>query len=71
MLKWGSRAQFIARLIAAILLLPSVSAIEAKTKKSKEVPKGTPVLWRAPQDIAPATCSWDQAVTVCGPTCGR
>jgi len=52
MLKWGSRAQFIARLIAAILLLPSVSAIEAKTKKSKEVPKGTPVLWRAPQDIA-------------------
>lgn len=52
MLKWGSRAQFIARLIAAILLLPSVSAIEAKTKKSREVPKGTPVLWRAPQDIA-------------------
>ena len=52
MLKWGSRAQFIARLIAAILLLPSVSAIEAKTKKSKEVPKGIPVLWRAPHDIA-------------------
>ena len=52
MLKWGSRAQFIARLIVAILLLPSVSAIEAKTKKSREVPKGTPVLWRAPHDIA-------------------
>lgn len=52
MLKWGSRAQFIARLIAAILLLPSVSAIEAKTKKSKEAPRGTPVLWRAPHDIA-------------------
>ncbi len=52
MLKWGSRAQFIARVIAAILLLPSVSAIEAKSKKGKEVPKGTAVLWRAPHDIA-------------------
>jgi hypothetical protein len=52
MLKWGSRGQFLARLIIAILLLPSVSAIEAKSKKTKEVPKGTPVLWRAPQDIS-------------------
>jgi hypothetical protein len=52
MLKWGSRGQLIARLIVAILLLPSVSALEAKSKKPKEVPKGTPVLWRAPQDIS-------------------
>ena len=52
MLKWGTRGQFIARLIVAILLLPSVSAVEAKKKKSKEVPRGTPVFWRAPQDIS-------------------
>lgn len=52
MLKSGTRVQFIARLIIAILLLPSVSAIEAKSKKRKEVPKGTAVLWRAPHDIA-------------------
>ena len=51
MLKWGSRGQFIARLIVSILLLPSVSAIEGKSKKDKEVPKGTPILWQAPQDI--------------------
>ena len=51
MLKWGSRRKFIARLIVAILLLPSVSAVEGKSKKSKEVPRGTPILWRAPQDI--------------------
>ena len=52
MLKWGSPGQFIARLIVAILLLPSVSAVDGKTEKKKEVPKGTPVLWRAPQDIS-------------------
>ena len=52
MLKWGSRGQFIARLIVSILLLPSVSAVEGKSKKSKEVPHGTPILWRAPQDIS-------------------
>jgi hypothetical protein len=52
MLKWGSRGRFIARLIAAILLLPSVSAIEAKSKKPKESLRGTPILWRAPHDIA-------------------
>jgi hypothetical protein len=52
MLKWGSRGQFIARLIVSILLLPSVSAIEAKSKKTKKVPKGTPVLWQAPHDIS-------------------
>jgi len=52
MLKWGSRGQFIARLIVSILLLPSVSAVEGKSKKHKEVPHGTPILWRAPQDIS-------------------
>ncbi|HYU97398.1 MAG TPA: hypothetical protein VE977_01095 [Pyrinomonadaceae bacterium] len=52
MLKWGSRGQFIARLIISILLLPSVSAVEGKSKKHKEVPHGTPILWRAPQDIS-------------------
>jgi hypothetical protein len=52
MLKWGFRGKFIARLVAAIILLPSVSAVEAKKKKPKEVPPGTPILWRAPQDIS-------------------
>jgi hypothetical protein len=52
MLKWGSRGQFIARLIVSILLLPSVSGVEGKSKKHKEVPRGTPILWRAPQDIS-------------------
>src|SRR5258705_12389974 len=50
MLKWGSRGQFIARLIVSILLLPSVSAVEGRSKKPKEVPHGTPILWRAPQE---------------------
>jgi hypothetical protein len=52
MLNWGSRGQFIARLIVSILLLPSVSAVEGKSKKTKEVPHGTPILWRAPEDIS-------------------
>ena len=51
MSKWGSLNKSFARLIVAILLLPSVSAVEAKSKKSKEVPRGTPILWRAPEDI--------------------
>ena len=52
MFKWGPRGQFIARLLVSILLLPSVSAVEGKSKKHKEVPRGTPILWRAPQDIS-------------------
>jgi hypothetical protein len=32
-------------------MLPPVSSVQAKTKK-KEIPQGTPVLWRAPVDIS-------------------
>ena len=32
-------------------LLPFVSALEAKSKKSKDLPRGTPIFWRAPTDI--------------------
>jgi hypothetical protein len=52
MSKWGSLNKSFARLIVAILLLPSVSAVEAKSKNKKEVPRGTPILWRAPDDIS-------------------
>jgi hypothetical protein len=33
-------------------LLPPVSSVQAKTKKPKETPRGTPILWRAPVDIS-------------------
>jgi hypothetical protein len=46
-----ARRKFVVRLIAAILLLPSVSSVQAKSKKTKEVGHGTPVFWRAPVDI--------------------
>jgi hypothetical protein len=47
-----SRNQFVLNLIVSMLLLSSVSAVEAKPKKPKEVLRGTPMLWRAPTDIS-------------------
>jgi len=48
----GSLNRFVVKLIAAIVLLPPVSSVQAKTKKPKEMPRGTPILWRAPVDIS-------------------
>jgi hypothetical protein len=52
MSRWGSVNRFIVKFIAAIILLPPVSSVQAKTKKPKEMPRGTPILWRAPVDIS-------------------
>ena len=40
--------------VAALILFLSLVAwpLEAKAKKKKAVPRGTPILWRAPEDIA-------------------
>ena len=48
----GTISRFVIRFIAAIILLPPVSSVQAKTKKPKELPRGTPILWRAPADIS-------------------
>ncbi len=39
-------------LTLAFLFVSSFSGAEAKTKKAKEVPRGVPILWRAPLDIS-------------------
>src|SRR5436305_973663 len=40
--------------VATLILFLSLFAwpLEATAKKQKPIPKGTPVLWRAPEDIA-------------------
>jgi hypothetical protein len=52
MSRWGSLNRFVVKFIAAIILLPPVSSVQAKTKKPKEMPRGTPILWQAPVDIS-------------------
>lgn len=47
-----SRIQLLPALLVSVLLLVSLSASEAKSKKPKEVPRGTPILWRAPTNIS-------------------
>ena len=42
---------FIAILVLIALLVPSIETGLAKSKKKKETPKGTPVMWRKPDDI--------------------
>lgn len=42
----------IAILVLIVLLVPSIETGLAKSKKKKEAPSGTPVLWRKPNDIA-------------------
>jgi hypothetical protein len=42
---------FIAILVFIALLVPSIETGLAKSKKKKETPKGTPVMWRKPDDI--------------------
>jgi len=41
----------VAILILVALLVPSIQTGFAKSKKKKEVPTGTPILWRKPNDI--------------------
>ena len=41
----------VAILILVALLVPSIETGFAKSKKKKEIPTGTPVLWRKPNDI--------------------
>ena len=49
-------------LVVTIAILLSVSfATEAKTKKKKKLPGGTPVMWSAPEESARATFTWDRA----------
>src|ERR1044072_5059668 len=52
MSRWGSVNRFVVQFIAAIILLPPVSSVQAKTKKTKVMPPGTPILWKAPADIS-------------------
>jgi hypothetical protein len=47
-----SRNRILQTLFASVLLLVSFSSLEAKSKKPKEVPRGTPILWRAPTNIS-------------------
>src|ERR1044072_6761980 len=42
----------VAILILVALLIPSIETGFAKSKKKKEVPSGTPIMWRRPTDIA-------------------
>jgi len=42
----------VAILVLAALLVPSIETGLAKSKKNKERPTGTPVMWRRPADIA-------------------
>lgn len=42
----------IAILVLVALLVPSVETGLAKSKKKKEIPTGTPVMWRKPNDIS-------------------
>ena len=39
-------------LLVLLALITSYDGVAAKSKKKKAVPKGTPVLWRAPNDIS-------------------
>ena len=49
----GARASLALALILVLgLLSPAAAQKQGKSKKKKEVPRGTPVLWRAPEDIA-------------------
>ncbi|HEV7746818.1 MAG TPA: hypothetical protein VGO56_17615 [Pyrinomonadaceae bacterium] len=47
-----SRNQLLAALFASVLLLVALSSSEAKSKKPKQVLRGTPILWRAPTNIS-------------------
>src|ERR1043165_4820467 len=42
----------VAILILIALLIPSIETGFAKSKKKKETPTGTPIMWRRPADIA-------------------
>jgi hypothetical protein len=42
----------VAILILVALLIPSIETGFAKSKKKKEIPTGTPIMWRRPTDIA-------------------
>lgn len=46
------RYQLLPALFVSVLLFVSLSSSEAKPKKYKEVPRGTPILWRAPTNIS-------------------
>jgi len=48
---WEPRMRSLVKLIVLTILLTSFSQIEAKTKKQKTIPAGTPILWRTPADI--------------------
>jgi len=51
MLTWEPRMRSLVKLIILTILLTSFSQIEAKTKKQKTIPAGTPMLWQSPTDI--------------------
>src|SRR5689334_24858844 len=48
----GMKRVRIAILVLIALLVPSIETGLAKSKKKKETPPGTPVLWRKPNDIS-------------------
>jgi hypothetical protein len=46
-----SRNRLLQTMFVFVLLLVSFSSPEAKSKKPKDIPRGTPILWRAPTNI--------------------